>query len=86
MAKRIPSGRIGVAPCGHRGEHVVGQYVQCLEGCEVPIEPEIETCPICGDDDVDLDYELPAEYLYWNPTSIRFNRRCNECGRVWIVE
>lgn len=28
--------RIGVAPCGHRGECVVGNYYRCLEGCDAP--------------------------------------------------
>lgn len=63
-------GRIGTAPCGHRGEAVVGQYYRCLEGCEdnvagvgaesdgVPeeIEPERTQpiCPHCGGDEAML--------------------------------
>lgn len=35
------SGKRGTAPCGHEGEHVVGNYVQCLSGCDEvkPKEP-----------------------------------------------
>ena len=28
------SGRIAVAPCGHTGETIIGNYVKCLVGCE----------------------------------------------------
>lgn len=38
-------GKSSKAPCGHKGEVVVGNYVRCLEGCEgaVPeyVKPEI---------------------------------------------
>ena len=27
-------GRLGTAPCGHRGEAIVGHYYACLEGCD----------------------------------------------------
>ena len=27
------SGRIAVAPCGHPGEYVIGDYIRCLSGC-----------------------------------------------------
>ena len=30
----------GRAPCGHRGEHVIGDYVKCLEGCEGAAVPQ----------------------------------------------
>ena len=28
------SGKISTAPCGHIGEHITANYVQCLAGCD----------------------------------------------------
>ncbi len=42
--KRL-SGKITKAPCGHKGEAIIGGYIQCLEGCgreEAAPEEEIE--------------------------------------------
>jgi hypothetical protein len=34
-------GALATAPCGHRGEAVIGDYVRCLEGCEgAPVDAE----------------------------------------------
>lgn len=31
----IPNdGKITHAPCGHVGEHVIGNFIRCLEGCD----------------------------------------------------
>ncbi len=35
-------GKRGVAPCGHDGEHVIGTYVRCLEGCDDVLELELD--------------------------------------------
>lgn len=85
---RIPVGKIGVAPCGHRGEHIIGQYVQCLQGCEVYADdaPTVECCPRCGSGDIDDEYQLDPLYLQWNPMAERFDRRCFECGALWSTD
>lgn len=28
------SGRVSVAPCGHHGEYIIGNYIKCLAGCD----------------------------------------------------
>lgn len=33
------TGKAGVAPCGHPGFHVVGNYVQCASGCDRVAKP-----------------------------------------------
>lgn len=65
----VSGGKIGSAPCGHRGEAVVGQYYRCLEGCDragagpesdgVPDEESDDhvtepLCLHCGSDDVQI--------------------------------
>lgn len=82
---RIPVGKLGTAPCGHSGEHITANYVQCLQGCEASAEvaPAMPACPHCGSSDLDLDYSLGEMYLFWNPTAIDYNRRCWGCGHVW---
>lgn len=30
------NGRLGVAPCGHEGEAIIGQFYNCLVGCDRP--------------------------------------------------
>lgn len=44
------NGKEGFAPCGHRGECVIGTYYRCLVGCDdkavpEPVKPE-KTQPI----------------------------------------
>ncbi len=34
------SGKVTKAPCGHKGEHVFGNFVVCLEGCDSEAVPE----------------------------------------------
>ncbi len=81
---RIPVGRIATAPCGHRGEVVIGTYVQCLENCELKDSdaPTIETCPDCGSDDIDNEFQLDPMYLFWNSTAVEYNWRCYGCGKL----
>lgn len=40
------SGKVGTAPCGHPGEHVIGNYVACGVRCHVR-----PTCRNCGSTD-----------------------------------
>lgn len=54
-------GKRGTAPCGHPGEHIVGQYVQCpicdvSDGVPEYVEPEVtkKLCPHCGSDDLEI--------------------------------
>lgn len=80
------NGKRGIAPCGHAGEHIVSTYVQCLQGCEFLSDdaPPVEFCPYCGKGAIDLDYSLDPDYLFWNPGTVQFNRRCWECGAVYL--
>lgn len=82
----MSQGKRGIAPCGHPGVYVIGQYVQCMSKCETTAAsaPPVEHCPSCGDDDVDQEYELDAIFLMWNPGATRFSRRCWECGHLWV--
>jgi hypothetical protein len=79
-------GKIGVAPCGHRGEHLTTNYVQCLEGCEENSDdfPSFEVCSRCGSMDIDDEYEIDQAYKVWNPGTPDYNRRCFACGSIWI--
>ena len=82
---RIAIGKLAVAKCGHRGEHVIGQYIQCLEGCELDAAaapPIHDFCPRCKGKDLDLDYYLGDQYYFWNPSVEVFNWRCNSCGHL----
>ena len=88
------SGRIGTAPCGHRGEAIIGQYYRCLLGCDSrpADEPELEftlvvrTCPACKSSDLDYEFELDPEYYTFHPNTpvADYDTRCNDCGRCWI--
>lgn len=42
----LSSGKLTTAPCGHEGEHVIGQYVRCLRGCDSAKKPAVEQSPI----------------------------------------
>lgn len=81
----MPDGKRAKAPCGHDGEHVVGQYVRCdVAGCDgVPehVDPEatppyielFSECPKCGSDDVE------PFIVSWGPA----RAHCLPCGHVW---
>jgi len=65
------TGRLATAPCGHPGEHVIGQYVQCLiPGCSGLAAPR---CDRCGSDRIEpfVSSGLPAGAVH-----------CIPCGRV----
>lgn len=77
-------GRKTQAPCGHEGEVVIGQYVKCLEGCDLSdgtVDFEIldlddvtkSLCPHCGSDDLEA---WPG--LFANGDTLMY---CKKCGR-----
>jgi hypothetical protein len=88
------AGKVGTAPCGHPGRHVIGTYVQCLHGCDAPepddddfgflIDEEItaEHCMKCGSSDVE-DFALDPVYYALNPGALIVTGHCNQCGAVW---
>lgn len=81
------NGKKGVAPCGHDGEAVIGQYYQCPR-CDTytpdweDVTLEIVQCE-CGSFDVDLEFALDPVYYFFNPTAPILDTRCNTCGRCW---
>jgi hypothetical protein len=85
----VGNGKKAKAPCNHDGEHVIGQYIQCLQHCDLwdedTLEFDLERCPFCGKDEVDTDFQLDPDYLKWNHHATRFNRRCWSCGGLFIV-
>lgn len=53
------NGKIGVAPCGHLGRAVIGNYVQCLvcdvsDGVPERVDERVTAvlCGTCGSDDL----------------------------------
>lgn len=68
------------------GEHIIGNFVVCLEGCEEFDEatPTIECCPRCGSFEIDEDFSLDTTYIFYNPNAAKFDRRCWECGHLWV--
>lgn len=85
------NGKRGVAPCGHPGEAVIGQFYVCLQGCDDTsdfdfwdeVTAEHLVCPQCGSNDVDDEFTLGAMFLFYNPTHPIYDTRCNSCGRCW---
>lgn len=66
------TGRLVTAKCGHPGQHVVGQYVECLiPNCDGL--PCAERCK-CGSSKVEpfVASHLPPD-----------TRHCVDCGAVW---
>jgi hypothetical protein len=63
------SGRIAKAPCGHDGEHVIGQFVRCLTGCD----DVVEKCVRCGSTRLEL---FSAALV---PEG---SKHCVDCGKV----
>lgn len=83
-------GRLGVAPCGHPGEAIVGHYYRCHVGCDAagsgpPSDgvPELSddidtgvTCR-CGSDDLTCYPSFGVTGgTVWN---------CRNCFRTWIT-
>ena len=80
------NGKKAKAPCGHDGEHVVGTYVRCLEGCDGSDDDDLDIevhyfdleeatpkmCPHCNSIDV-------QPYSYGGITALH----CVTCGRVF---
>ncbi len=67
------SGKLGRAKCGHVGEAVVGNYYECLEGCDQPDFDEITLELECSHQEVHVMHG-PWTDTYW----------CAACGaRVW---
>ena len=78
-------GRKALAPCGHFGEHVVGQYVQCLECDAIPEEIDPEETPKLLFRDLFDDEECPKcrsldieEFVFHGS-----KMHCLGCGAVW---
>lgn len=65
------SGKRAVAPCGHEGQHIVGQFVACDRGCDGMMQSR---CPRCGSSDI-AAFEAPAL-----PPGLK---HCLPCGKVW---
>jgi hypothetical protein len=74
--------KVGLAPCGHTGRHVVGNYVQCpLCDAEtvsaVPVEIDDDrvtnrVCAFCGSNAVET-------FDQWGPRRLH----CLDCGGVF---
>lgn len=85
-------GRIGVAPCGHPGEAVIGQYYKCLKGCDdvdfniEEITLDIPTCRWCGSRNIDHDFEVDPMYYLFNPGAAIIDTRCIDCGKCWTSD
>lgn len=80
------NGKRGTAPCGCPGEYLTANYVACLGGCTLEASdfPSSEFCPKCMSNSVDEDYELDPLYAAWNLTATKFDRRCWDCGALWV--
>jgi hypothetical protein len=80
-------GRPDIAPCGHKGQVVVGTYVECLEGCNDAVPEDItpedtqpikvkasDFCPFCGSVDIELyaHMYMPSDTLH-----------CITCGKLF---
>lgn len=51
MSSTPKYGKLAKAPCGHEGEHVLGNYVRCASGCDedaiplaLPLEKTLKIC------------------------------------------
>lgn len=85
------NGKRADAPCGHPGEHIIGTYVKCLQGCDTKDEVDwssvtlkIPRCMKCNSLNVE-DFELDTLYYVFNPGStIVVDTRCVDCGYCWI--
>ncbi len=71
------------APCGCPGEHIIGQYVRCLRGCDSgsgQIRPDPakfadahHPCVCCGS----------HRTIPWTHSGPSKARACHTCGAVW---
>jgi hypothetical protein len=66
-------GKKGLAPCGHEGEAIIGQYFSCKR-CD-SIIPDWEDITLemircdCGSYDVDDEFSLDPVYYFFNPSA-----------------
>ncbi len=69
----------GKAPCGHPGEHVIGHYVRCLQGCDgaVPhyVRPE-KTLKVC---------HHRVKYTTFSGRYQRMVDQCADCNEVTAI-
>lgn len=78
-------GKIGIAPCGHVGEHIIGTFVRCLElGCDgTPPAPRV----FARRSNPDTDDAGPCPFCKSansEPFSIQgFKAHCWDCGGCW---
>lgn len=82
------NGKIGVAPCGHTGEAIIGTYYKCLVGCDKPKEVDfiildLPQCTNCGSYNVDEGFKVDPLFYFYNPGSPIVNTRCLSCGKCW---
>jgi hypothetical protein len=81
------NGKKGIAPCGHPGEAVIGQYYQCSRGCDdlkdEEITLDIPQCKCCGSYNVDEDFQVDPMFYLFNPGIPVVDTRCNACGKCW---
>ncbi len=82
------NGKRGVAPCGHEGEAIIGQYYKCLKGCDSDdidfVILDSPQCKKCGSFNVE-DYQLDSLFYMFNPGSaIMVDTHCINCGHCWL--
>lgn len=82
-------GKTGTAPCGHTGEHLIGQYVRCPR-CDVSgrtpndrdagdeDDADVHYCPRCMSPETE-PYAAP----YFYTTAMWMH--CLPCGHCWII-
>lgn len=83
------SGKKALAPCGHTGVHIIGQYVQCLScdggsgGDPGDEDLLVERCRFCGSSNLDFEFEVDVLYPAFHPGATIPDTRCFDCGRCW---
>jgi hypothetical protein len=93
------AGKIGKAPCGHEGEHIIGTYVRCLKGCDAVKRQtfDVQQRPIPSPDPLDFsdlfdDWDNDKTPVYrWCPFCNSRDTEpfqgalwhCKPCGKVF---
>lgn len=84
--RRSTSGKQTTAKCGHPGEHVIGQFVRCLYGCDgeaVKDPPVARTKKTCKADCHYWYKKRTLSLLSWtDPRTGRQIISCAECGDI----
>jgi hypothetical protein len=80
----MPDGKRAPAPCGHDGEHVVGNYIRCLQGCDrvKPAVINLSQCPSCGSSEIE-PFDLDPLFYIYNPDTPIVDTHCIKCGNCW---